>query len=101
MWLVIALRFIPTCVGQMTRYGMHAPGDLRFIPTCVGQIAYEDVTRFFPFRFIPTCVGQILPKMKLLLDFYQLKAVEVYDGSARVAVNFHTKPLLIVGGIGN
>ena len=81
MWLVIALRFIPTCVGQMTRYGMHAPGDLRFIPTCVGQIDGVNTDSATPstvhphvrgadflppvnhrtlFRFIPTCVGQIV-----------------------------------------
>ena len=70
-------------------------------PHVRGADLHGRVARKFAVRFIPTCVGQILPKTKLLLDFYQLKAVEVYDCSARITMNLHTKPLLIVGGVGN
>ena len=88
-------RFIPTCVGQISReptkttlFSVHphmrgadislATGidmQLRFIPTCVGQMIPRVICIKIHLRFIPTCVGQILNEMALLLDFDQLDTV--------------------------
>ena len=73
------IRFIPTCVGQITPLQVfkiiifgsspHAWGRYRrvyldidshrFIPTCVGQISPLAQQLICYIRFIPTCVGQM------------------------------------------
>ena len=54
-----AVRFIPTCVGQMTAQSGIINRTDRFIPTCVGQIQCDGLAVLIETRFIPTCVGQI------------------------------------------